>query len=168
MLPKKQNLIFGAVVCTIGYFFIAAMGACSKLVTDHIPVAAVLFFQNVICFVFTIPRVAKEGFSHLKTKRIGLHLIRDFTGIASFFTLFISLKSIALVDAMLLQNTAPLWIPLVILIWLRIRINPKLWWGMVLGFIGIIFILKPGESALHLGLIWGLVSGMLLGVSSFD
>jgi drug/metabolite transporter (DMT)-like permease len=161
----KPPLVFGAIICTIGYFFIAAMGACSKLVSKDVSTMTILFAQNVICLILTIPQIIGKGWLYLKTEKIGLHLIRDFTGVMSFYSLFFALKTLHLVDGILLQNTGPLWIPFVVLIWLKMRTYVHLWWGMILGFIGIILILKPGMGILTLGSLFGITSGIFLGIS---
>lgn len=165
MAERKENLLLGAALYTLGNFFLATMGAFTKLATKDVPVPTILFFQNLICLVLFLPWFAKKGFSRLKTKRIGLHLTRDVTGLFAFFALFFSIKMIPLTNAMLLNNTAPLWIPFVIYTWLRIRIKKYLWWGMVIGFLGIIFILKPGGDAFQVGSFLGLASGVLLGIA---
>lgn len=164
MGKNKPNLLYGAVVCMLGYLCIALMGTCSKLAGD-IPTSVIAFTQNIISFLLILPFALRKGVQHLKTKRKALHLLRDLTGVLSFFFLFFSLKSIPLVDAILLQNTAPLWIPLVVLIGLRVKMRGHLWWGLVLGFLGVIFVLKPGSSVFSYGSIAGVGSGILLGIS---
>ncbi len=165
MSEHKGNLLFGAAICTLGYFCVAVMSACSKLAVSKVPVPTVLFFQNLICLALILPWVLKKGLMSLKTRRIGLHLTRDITGLLSFFSLFFALKTIPLADGVLLQNTAPLWIPLVIYGWLRIHIKKYLWWGMLIGFLGVVLILKPGSDALQIGSFLGITSGIFLGIS---
>ncbi len=165
MKNENENIVLGAIICTIGYFFIAVMGACSKLVSSETSVATVVFYQYVVCFLFTLPQVFRHGFKSLKTRRWDLHLTRDISGILSFYSLFFALKSIPLVDAVLLQNTAPLWIPLVVLIWFRFHVHGHLWWGMILGFIGVILILKPGAEALSVGSFLALAAGVFLAIA---
>jgi len=163
--PNKEKLILGALICTAGYFFIAVMGAFSKLVSLNVSALMILFFQNLVCLLLTLPHVIKQGWPLLKTTRKGLHLTRDFCGVMSFFCLFLSLKSISLVDGVLLQNTAPLWIPLVAFVWLKIKVRGHIWWGMLLGFLGIILILKPGFGVLNIASLLGVASGIFLAVA---
>jgi drug/metabolite transporter (DMT)-like permease len=165
MHREKPNLIFGALLCTLGYLFIAIMGACSKLVSLEVPVVVILFFQNLICLLLLLPEIFIKGWHTLKTKRIGLHLMRDVMGTLSFFSLFLALKKIPLVDGVLLQNTAPLWIPLVVLIWLKVHMHGHLWWGMVVGFLGVVLILKPSAGIIDVNSLLGVASGIFLAVS---
>ena len=59
------------------------------------------------------------------------------------------MKSMPLVDAVLLANAAPLFIPLVALFWMRTPIRPAVALSLAGGFIGVILILKPGPALLH-------------------
>ena len=164
-LTKKENLVLGAVTCTIGFFFAAATGACSKLIDNHIPVLVILFFQNAICLVLNLPHFAHRGISNLKTERIGLHFVRDATGFLSFMCLFAALKTIPLVDAMLLSYTEPLWIPLIALVWPRIRMRGDIWWGISVGFFGMVLILQPTGAGINAGAILAILSAIIAGVT---
>jgi drug/metabolite transporter (DMT)-like permease len=161
---KKENLILGASVCTVGFFFAAATGACSKLVNPATPVLVILFFQNAICLLFNLPQITVMGYSALKTNKLGLHFLRDLTGFSSFLCLFAALKSIPLVEAMLLSYTEPLWIPFVALIWPGVRMRGSIWWGIGLGFLGIVFILQPSGEGLNAGIFLAILSGILAAV----
>jgi drug/metabolite transporter (DMT)-like permease len=162
---EKPNLVKGAIICLLGYFCIALMGACAKLVPTTIPVLIIVFFQNFVCLLLTLPQVMTGGIKTLKTHHPYLHLTRDIAGLLSFFALFFSIRYIPLVDGMLLQNAAPLWIPFVVWAWLKTKVPSHVWWGIIIGLIGITLIIKPGTEVLKPAIFIGLVSGMLLAVS---
>ena len=164
-LYKKNNLIAGALICSLGFFFAAATGACSKEVSPAISVLVILFFQNAFSLLLNLPEIVKHRLPQLKTKRLGLHFIRASTGFTSFLCLFASLKSISLVDGMLLSYTEPLWIPFVALIWLKVKMKGYIWWGILIGFAGIVLILQPTGEGLSSGAILALLSGMLAAIT---
>ena len=62
---------------------------------------------------------------------------------------FIAVKSIALMDAVLLSNAAPLFIPLVVWVWFRKTVQPLVWASLLIGLAGICLIIKPGPEMLH-------------------
>jgi len=82
-----------------------------------------------------------------------------------FYTYYAALDQIPLVDATLLRNTAPLFVPLVALLWLGARVPFLRWLPLVLGFVGVIFILPPGSEDVGWGHGIGLMSGLTLAVS---
>src|SRR5262245_11496740 len=142
MTQSNHLVLKSAFLCALGYFFIATMSALSKAVPHTVSIFTILFFQNFICLLFTLPQVFQNEFKHLKTQRWTEHLIRDFCGVATFFCLFFAIRYIPLVDAVLLQNTAPLWVPFVVILWSRKKVHSSVWWGSSLGFIGVLLVLK--------------------------
>jgi len=165
MEVKKERLIFGAFIATLGFFFTAAMGTCSKLISPQTSLFTILFFQNCICLLCTLPQIVQKGWSFVKTEKLPLHLVRDIGGIMATFCLFFSLKTTSLVTGMLLLNAAPLWVPLISFLWLRLQIKGYLWIGIILGFVGVLLILKPGAEILAIGTLAALLSGILTGVT---
>lgn len=163
MSPGKNNLIAIALVCTSAYFCAATVGALSKFLSSQISIAMILFFQSTTCMLLLLPQLIRKGWKNLKTQKIGLHLARDLAGLLSFFCFFYSLETIPLVDGILLQSTGPLWLPLLAFFWLRFKMKGHLWWGIIIGFIGILLILKPGFVPLSLGLLSALLSGIFSG-----
>ncbi len=165
MEMEKPNLIKGTTMCVLGYLCIALMGAFVKAVPASIPTLTVLFFQNLICLILTLPTVFKHGVKTLKTEHPLLHLTRDIAGLLSFFTLFLVIRYMPLVDGMLLQNAAPLWIPFVVWFWIRSKVPNHAWWGIGIGLAGIILIIHPGAEIIKPQILIGLLSGIFLAIS---
>ncbi|MBM7092956.1 EamA family transporter, partial [Streptomyces sp. S12] len=53
-----------------------------------------------------------------------------------------------LLQAVLLYNTGPLFIPLVAWLWLGERLRPATLAGLALGFLGVLAVLQPGTRGL--------------------
>lgn len=157
-----MQLIQGAIYVTLCYFFLALFSACAKVATETVSVFTVLFFQNLICFLLNLPRALRDG---IKTSHPFLHLTRDISGFASYFLFIISVGYIPLANAVLLSNSAPLWIPFIIWIWFNKKVPRYLWGAIIVGFIGLIFILKPTSSIIDFASLYALFSGMLIGVA---
>jgi drug/metabolite transporter (DMT)-like permease len=138
------------------------MTALSRIASQTAPVSIIVFFQNLISWVLVAPWIAKYGFSSLRTKRFGLISFRSVTGLVGFATLFLAAQRIPLVDSILLYNSAPIFIPFVLWIWLKVPIDHKLWPGILVGLMGIILILKPGKEIFDLGALFGLCSSLSL------
>jgi hypothetical protein len=87
------------------------------------------FFQNFISWLIIIPWIFLHGIHSLKTQRAGLIFVRSIGGLFAFAFLFMAVQRTSLVDAILLNNAAPLIVPFAVWIWLKIPINHKLWPG---------------------------------------
>jgi drug/metabolite transporter (DMT)-like permease len=146
--------------------FSAEVVAVSKYVQQHVSPYEVVFFQSAVGLICTIPLLAvMEGWRGLATKCLGHHLVRDVSGILGYLLLFIALNYMSLTEATLLNSTGPLFVPFIFWVWLHERIPARLWWGIVIGFLGVVFILQPFQEAFHWQLILALGSGLGMGIS---
>lgn len=163
-VQNKSTLLFGIFLTLASYFFFAISSTIVREL-NAIPTMEIIFFQGfipLICFfVFTPPATL----SQLKPVSWQGHLVRDVFGIASFFAYFQAIKYIDLVDATVLSYTAPFYIPFIWSIWAKEKINHEVWWAVFLGFVGILFILKPGSSIFQFSSFLGIISGIFSSLS---
>ncbi len=158
----KTNLVHGAIYVILCYFFLALFSACAKVASETVSTFTILFFQNAICFLLNLPKAWKQG---IKTKHPSLHLVRDVSGFTSYFLFVLAVGYIPLANAVLLCNSAPLWIPFVIWVWFKKKVPPYLWGSVIVGFIGLIFILKPTAGIFNGASLYALFSGVFMGIS---
>jgi len=145
----------------LGSFFLALNGTFAKISTENLSAVVVAFYQFAIATLFIAPFVFRKGLTLLKTKHPYLHLIRDISGLFAFYFLYLSLSSIPLIDAIVLNNTTPLFVPIVIWVWFRKHLHFGLWIALLIGFIGIFLILHPeGKGFIKPGAILALLSGV--------
>ena len=84
----------------------------------------------------------------MKTTQLPLHIARALSGLLSQVLYFWAVKEMSLIDAVLLVNAAPLFIPLVALVWNRTPITPAVGHSLLVGFVGVVLIIKPGADLL--------------------
>lgn len=155
----------GIIICLISYFFFSLVGLFEKSITESINIGVILFFQNFVCFLFIlIPFTTRRSFS-LKVNQINAYAVRIASGIGCYAVLFYIIRFIPISEALLYQYTGVLWIPFIMLVWLNARIHKNLWYGIILGFIGISFILRPGNVHLNSVALLGIFCGILQGLS---
>ncbi len=163
--PPEQNFTKGislGLLTTLLASFVAAIG---KHLTSQVDIAAIVFFQYLICFLFTLPWILRNGTKALKTVYPWQHAIRGISGCLCFYLYYLALKHIPLVDASLLRNSAPLVVPLVLLAGYSIAIPKARWLPLVVGFVGIMLILRPGQQGFSLWHFVGFLSGAGLAIS---
>jgi drug/metabolite transporter (DMT)-like permease len=121
------------------------MSSLSKAAAD-VPPLMTLFLQYCISFFVFLPKLFQNGPEILRTQRLGLHFFRSIAGSVCQLLFFIAVKSIPLMDSVLLSNAAPLFIPLVVFVWLRKTVQPAVWISLIIGLSGITLIIKPGPQ----------------------
>ena len=156
---RPENLRLGIVLTILGFLCVAIMSAFAKVASASVSAAVLVFFQSAISLLLLLPWVFWTGMTDLKTRRLGLHFVRAITGLLSQYFFFLAVSKISLLDAVLLVNAAPLFIPFVALIWLKTKIEGKLWLGLGIGFLGIVLILQPGAGVFHWASLLALTAG---------
>lgn len=159
---SSSTLVQAALWVVLCYFFLSLFSACVKVATLTVSPFTVLFFQNSLCFLLNLPKALKD---RVKTEYPFLHLTRDLSGFISYFFFIVAVKYISLANASVLYNTSPLWIPFVIWIWFKKKVPVYLWLSLVVGFLGIVFILKPGMQIIDMASMYALLAGMSLSIS---
>ena len=140
-----HKLSLGIVLITLAFFCSAVMSSFSKAATG-VPPLLTLFLQYAISFLVFVPSAATTGRSILKTDHFWLHLFRSLAGSICQLLFFVAVQSIPLLDSVLLSNAAPLFIPLVVYVWLRKPVQPVVWLSLLVGLVGIVLIIKPGPQ----------------------
>jgi drug/metabolite transporter (DMT)-like permease len=163
---EGRNLYLGIFLITLAFFCAAVMSTLSKAASS-VPTPLILFLQYGISFLIFLPSAAKAGPVILKTEHFWLHFFRSTAGSLCQLLFFVSVKSIPLIDSVLLSNAAPLFIPLIVYVWFRKAVQPLVWLSLLIGLIGIVLIIKPGPQMFQnpaslIALIAGFFSALAL------
>ena len=143
--PKSHNLPLGVMLITGAFFCAAVMSAFSKAATGISPIQ-LLFLQYAISFLVFAPEALREGLPALATKRPGLHVFRSLAGSVCQLLFFFAVQKMPLMDSVLLSNAAPLFIPLIVWVWLKKSVQPAVWGSLLIGLVGICLIIRPGPE----------------------
>ena len=130
-----------------------------KLVGDLYPMNEVVFFRHAFALVPAIVMVmAQGGFSTIRTGRFGMHLARMAAGMSSMVLGFYALLLIPLADATVYNFISPLLITALSVPLLGERVGIHRWSAVVVGFIGVLIMMQPGQGALEWGVIIALAA----------
>ncbi len=161
--PSRLGL--GITICLIAYVFFVTASSLVWDFQDRFPTIQIIFIQNCVSLICILPIALRKGFGRLKTDELPTHLIRDVMGVLSYYLFFLAIRFLNLVDAVILNYTAPFFVPFIWWIWMREKIGLHVWWSILLGFIGVAVILNPSRQMFQVGFIFGLFAGIASGVS---
>ena len=157
---RSNNIILGCVFAMFAELCFVGMGSLVKLLTENLPNQNVVFFRNLFGLLVLLPVIFKLGFDKLKTINLRWHFLRAFSGVSAMYCFFYALSELPLADAMLLKISAPLFIPIIALLWLSEHISLRAIMAIMLGFLGVILVLKP-TGTIHIASLAGLMGGAL-------
>ncbi|WP_404863144.1 DMT family transporter [Georhizobium sp. MAB10] len=145
---RPVRLLLGIVLTVGSTFVLASMDALSKLLTGDLPVVQVVwgryFFHTLIVMTVLALR-AKPGF--WKSRRLDLQLVRALLLCATTFLLYASLIHVPLADATAVLFFAPVLVTLLAYLVLGESVGPRQLVAVVVGFLGVLLIIRPGFGA---------------------
>lgn len=139
----KQSLIAGAGFILASEFLLVSMGAVIKALSQDMPNETIVFFRNLFGLAVLVPFLFRAGLPRLRTDVLHLHVVRAAAGLSAMYCFFYAIGHIKLADAMLLKFTVPIFIPVVACLWLSERFHGRAAFCLLLGFAGVLLILKP-------------------------
>lgn len=162
------NLLKGSLYVLLAFFCMAVFGVLTKAASKDGAEIWISFITYLSATIIFLPFVFKKGLGYFKTQHPFFHLGRSAFGLAASFLYMISMHYIPMVNATLLFNTTPIFIPLLAIAFLKVSITRSTWLAVFLGFIGIIIIIKPDANILtQPGNLIGLASGISLAIAYF-
>ena len=118
-----------------------------KFLSSSYPIGELVFFRGffgLLPIIFVMPK--KKFFQNFKTKKIKLHIFRTITGCFALISIFFGLKYLPLADAISITFAAPIFATIFSIFFLKEIVGKKRWFAVLIGFLGILIILKPGTS----------------------
>lgn len=157
----------GSLLALAGFFCMAVFGIFTRTAYQHGGAIWVSEITYIVGSLACWPLIAiSGGGKSLQSSQYGKLFARAAFGCTASFLYTLSLRDIPIVNATLLFNAAPIFIPILAVVWLKIPVLRSAWIAVMLGFVGITIIVKPSSDILHepSNLI-ALASGMSLAVA---
>jgi drug/metabolite transporter (DMT)-like permease len=127
--------------------------------------APIVFFRHFLMLVFVAPWLLARGPSAFKTRDLRGHVVRGLAGVAAVSCYFYAIARLRLADAVLLNQSIPLFVPVVERVWLGEPIPGRLFRVLLVGFAGLLLILRPGIGVFEPVALVGLASAMFASVA---
>lgn len=156
-----DDLPRGALLMVASALLFAAMGETVKMASAHLSNAMVVFFRNALGLLALSPWLVRLGAKGLRTTAWREHLVRGLAGLASMYCYFYAIARLGLSEAILLNYSLPLFMPLIARAWLGEAVPARLWRALGLGFLGIVLILRPGAGVFRPAALAALAAAVL-------
>ena len=166
----QRTLHFGILFMLVSTLSYSLLAAIVKFLDNSIPVPMIVFVQSMVCLFLSLPMIMSGGIQKFKQRiqsnNKRLHFIRAVFSLGISCFMFLSVSRMPLVNAMLLANTAPFMVPLVGAMFMQHSLNHRIWLPLLLGFIGVIFVLHPDKGIFQLAAIYALAAALCMAIST--
>lgn len=146
---------------TTSALLFAGMSLAVKVASRSLPNTVVVFFRNALGLLALLPFLLPLGAKGLATRHPGEHLIRGLAGLGAMYCFFFAIARLRVADAVLLNYSLPLFMPLVARVWLKEPVPRRLWWALGVGFVGLVLILRPGLAIFNPVSLLGVAAAVL-------
>jgi drug/metabolite transporter (DMT)-like permease len=142
----------------------AFTGAFAKLLSVHVSSLEVVFFRNIFGVLLILLSIYKTPLNQKGGKKL-LLFFRGLIGFMALLMYFYDIAHISLAQAQTFSKTAPIFTAIFAYIFIKEKLDTKSWFGIFIGFIGILFITKFTGSNLSKTDWLGILSGMGAGLA---
>jgi drug/metabolite transporter (DMT)-like permease len=140
----------------------AVLDASGKFVTQSLPLPVAVFFRYFIAFLLAATLVAKTGgFSTLRTQHPYLQVLRAGILLFSTFCNFFAMQYLQLAQVAAISFTIPLLVCALSVPLLGEHVGLRRWLAVVIGFGGVLVIMRPGTESFHWAMMASLFNALL-------
>jgi drug/metabolite transporter (DMT)-like permease len=145
----------------------ALLNVFTLIPSQHLNSFVMAFLRYFFGALFLLPIVFRLGlYRSLHTRRLPLHLFRGTIHTAGMMLWFVALPLTTLAEITALGFTGPIFVTIGAVLFLGEDVRLRRWIAVFVGFIGAMIIIRPGFSAIHLGVICILVSTPIFSASN--
>ena len=161
MISLNKN-IMGIIFMTLGMFCLSVNDVVVKGLNTSFPVWEVIFFRAFSGILVSFVLIFIFGWKSLKTKKPIRHFVRAFSAVGCVIFYFFGLKFLLLSENIAIVHSAPIFAALLAVPILGERLGIHRVTAIVIGFIGVIIIVKPGTDVFKLVSILPLISALFM------
>ncbi len=156
----RNKFLYVTLLAISATLFGSSMGAGVKLLSDDLHPIIICFYRCLMGLILIIPFVALNNFKALKSNNTKLQLIRASINIISMICWFSAIGIMHFEKATALGFTTPLFTTILAVIVLGEVIRFHRTAALILGFIGIIIIIRPGYVPFEFGTLLMLAASL--------
>lgn len=149
---------FAIILILISIIAGSTMGVLIKLAQNDVSIYIAAFLRFLIGFIFIFPYILRTKFKVYKTSNIFLHIIRSLLNYPAMLLTFSALMLVPYEKISALNFLVPFFVTILAVLFLKENIRIYRISALVIGFIGMLIILRPGIIEISLGIQMVLVA----------
>jgi drug/metabolite transporter (DMT)-like permease len=166
--PQRPNssTAFGIGLALLAFALFSSTDAMIKWLSAGYPVHQMLFFNAAFALVpVALVTFHGGGLQQLRTRRLGLHLVRGGVGMIAAFCAFTAFSLMPLADAYAIIFATPLLITVLSVPLLGETVRWRRGLAVVVGFGGVLVMLQPGNGSLDLAAVAAMMTAVASALS---
>lgn len=142
----------------LAVFFLVGLDVTARWLMQRYSLAQLIFVRSVISVTLMLAFAAARGqLGDLRTHRAGWHVFRSLLMVGSMFSFFHALRFVPLADIVIYAFAAPLIVTALSRPVLGEAVGPLRWAAVIVGFVGVLIVLRPGSGSAHPASIYAVI-----------
>jgi drug/metabolite transporter (DMT)-like permease len=148
--------------------FFGLMAVVIKLASQTLHTFEIAFFRNFFGVIAALPLLYRHGPGLLRTTQLPRYLVRCLIGVFSMLCGFWAIGHLPLAQAVSLSYSTPIFVTIAAVVFLREQVRARRWAAVVLGFLGVLVIVRPGTEGFSAVTLIALAAAVLSGIVSIQ
>ncbi|WP_228200559.1 DMT family transporter [Arcobacter peruensis] len=158
MLINLKLMDKGMLFMLFSAFFGALNGAVAKVLSQSMDPIEIVFYRNLLGVLIILYTLKKLPVS-LNISKLHLLFLRGLFGTIAMLFFFYTIATIPLGEAIILNKTSPFFVTILAFYLMKESINFNTFIALIIGFIGLVLIIKPFGMVLSIEHIYGVLGG---------
>lgn len=141
----------------------ALMAVVIRFASAQLHPSQITFFRSSFGALFALPLLHGHGWQLLRTPRMGFYVMRCVLGMGGMLAGFWAIVNLPLAEAVALSYSSPLFVTIGAVVFLGEIVRRRRWSAVVVGFIGVLVIVRPGTAAFTAASLVALLAAGLTG-----
>jgi S-adenosylmethionine uptake transporter len=161
-LRAPKNLVVAGVLLMLGGDFLFALNdAMGKWLVASFSVGQVVLIRSIGAFIILGPMIASQGTAKLfRMERLDLQILRVVVTTLDTALFYAAVVYLPLADVMSFYMAGPIYVAALSHFLLGEKVGWRRWAAILIGFCGVIIMLRPSSAALSLSSIFALVGSL--------
>ncbi|MDA1323594.1 MAG: DMT family transporter [Proteobacteria bacterium] len=158
--PVKSDAIKGAVWMLFASLFYVSSATLTRYLDGSYDTFQLAFLRCVVAVCVLTPVVLRGGLSQLKTRIIHIHGLRMVTTYIAILFWFYAAETVPVGDFFAIQFASPLFTIGAAALLLRENVTLKSWLAAIVGFGGVLIIVRPGYIPMSIGIMAAIATAL--------
>ena len=149
---KDNPALLGSVSAIVAVICFSINDVAIKFLSGDYALHQVVLIRSIIGSIFLLAVIVpiSGGLPALRTRRLGIHILRGSCVVFANMAFFLGLAALPLAEGVAIFFISPLVITVFSVIFLKEQVGPRRWAAIALGLVGVVIVLRPGTAAFQL------------------
>lgn len=164
-MSSERSILYatGWMLLALSLFSLLAVGV--KELTGFLNAPQILLYRNLLALVIITTLIALTSRRRFKTAQLKKHIIRNSAHFAGQYGWVYGIAFLPLAEVFALEFTTPIWTALIAATILKEKLSHARLVSIIIGFAGVLIILRPGIEIVHPAAIAVLLGAAAYGIT---